>query len=153
MRWKEWSEQRRFGDDDLELMAFEDGWLQKAIGKELKPSLQELSHIGRHMKDRPTHKTGGEAEERRRKTRKKCVNSTSRTLQKQGGHSSLYSFLFWCCDKTSDKSNSRMKGLILAQSPRGIESIMEKRYRHRQGRHGNRNRKLTPHISTLRRRQ
>lgn len=99
-------EQRRFGDDDSELTTFEDGCLQEAIGKQPKPSLQELSHEGHQMKDRPTHKTGGEAEERRRRTRKKCGNSTSRTLQKQDGHSS-YLFLFLCCDKTSDKKKKK----------------------------------------------
>lgn len=97
-----------------ELTTFEDGCLQKAIGEELKPSLKEPSHLAQ-MKGKPTRKTGAEAEERRKKT----LKVTSGSLQKQDGHSSLSSFLFWRCDKTSDKSNSGMKGLILARSPRG----------------------------------
>jgi hypothetical protein len=88
--------------------------LQKAIGEEPKPSPKELSHLAQ-MKDRPTRKTEAEAEERRKTT----LKVTSGSLQKQDGHSSLSSFLFWPCDKTSDKSNSGMKGLILARSPRG----------------------------------
>lgn len=59
-----------------ELTTFEDGCLRKAIAEEPKPSLKELPHLAQ-MKDRPIHKTEGEAKERKRKT-----EATSGTLQK-----------------------------------------------------------------------
>lgn len=46
-----------------ELMAFEEGCLQKAVGQEPKPSIRELSHLPQ-IKD----EKGEEAREERRRT-------------------------------------------------------------------------------------
>lgn len=127
------------------LTAFGDGCLQKAMAKEPKPSIKELSRLA-EMKDRPTHKTGDKAKEKR-KTREECANTTSRTPQKLDGHSVVCSFQLRCCDTISEKSSSRVKGLILAESLGGIESIMEERCGHRQRRH--QSRKLATNITTL----
>lgn len=116
MRWEEWSKEGPVMVTQ-ESTAFGDGCFQKAMAKEPKPSVKELSGLA-EMKDRPAHETGDEAEEKR-EAREKCVNTTTRTPQKPDGHSVVYSYLLWCCGKTSEKSNLRVKGLILAQSPRG----------------------------------
>lgn len=68
-----------------ELTAFEEGCLQKAVGREPKPSIKELSHL-LQMKD----ETGEEAREERRRTGGQSVNRTSRTLQKKEEHSASY---------------------------------------------------------------